>query len=280
MQLERKCAVGSACISPQINYHGKHRLNEFSSVFTAECVALNNAFDIALENLDKNINIYTASLSTLLSLQSTKNSIKVNAYILDIKSKYNTVNSLKKSNTAISLFSVPAHKGIWGNELTDSTAKNAALSETIDITKTPFTDLYEHFKKESYNKTENSITSQGAITGKKTISNIYTKINDSPDLISINQIRSNHYNFAASLAKLNIIEFPRCSCNNDIEDINHVIWNCPKCNVQREKLMSILQKMNPPFNTKAFVASPCFVACALIVSFLRKCDIRPKYKTN
>lgn len=93
IQLEGKFTVGSACICPQLNYYSKHRLNEFSSVFTAECVALNEAFDIALKNLDKNICIYTDPLSALQTLKSTKNSIKINSYILDIKSKHNSFNS-------------------------------------------------------------------------------------------------------------------------------------------------------------------------------------------
>lgn len=180
---------------------------------------------------------------------------------------------------------MPAHKGIWGNELADITAKSAALSETIDIAKIPFTDLHERFKKECFKETQNSITAQGAHTG-RTYFQLFYENKRSPwfnfknldrfYIVSINRIRCDHYNLAASLARLNIIDSPTCACKNDVEDINHVLWNCPKYDLQRQKLMSSLRKMrlNPPFNIEAFIASPCSAACAQIVTFLRECDIR------
>ena len=83
--------TGSACICPDLDICIQRSLNRETSVYTAECIALDDAFEIAANQRDKKFLIFSDSLSALQSLQSTKLKITTNAYIYNIKNKYNTL---------------------------------------------------------------------------------------------------------------------------------------------------------------------------------------------
>ena len=82
--------VGSACVVPKINFEICKSINQQASVFTAECIALNPAIDIALLRSDQDTFIFSVSLSALQSLYITRTDIYINPYILKAKAKYNT----------------------------------------------------------------------------------------------------------------------------------------------------------------------------------------------
>ena len=62
-------------------------MNSKASVYTAECVAIDDALDIAKQNPDCNFLIFSDSLSALQALKSNKISISTNQYIYSIKKK-------------------------------------------------------------------------------------------------------------------------------------------------------------------------------------------------
>ena len=62
------------------------------SIFTAECIALNEAVDFALSHSDQSALIFTDSLSALLKLKSRNVTIKINPTFA--KSNKNYRNSL------------------------------------------------------------------------------------------------------------------------------------------------------------------------------------------
>ena len=41
---------------------------------------------------------------------------------------------------------------------------------------------------------------------------------------TVNRIRSEHYNLAASLARINIVTTPKCDCEYELQVINHILW--------------------------------------------------------
>ena len=56
-------------------------------------------------------------------------------------------------------------------------------------------------------------------------------------IVTVNRIRANHYSLAASLARVNITENSKCSCGYEIEDVNHVTWQCSNYDLQRRELL-------------------------------------------
>ena len=121
--------VGSACFFPQLDHKIKRKLNPNASVYTAECVALCDALDLAITNSNRNTYIFTDSLSVLLSLRAFSSSIKTNPYILELKEKYQKILRIKDSATLLTLCWIPSHIGIEGNETADNLAKQATIKE-------------------------------------------------------------------------------------------------------------------------------------------------------
>ena len=95
------------------------------------------------------------------------------------------------------------------------------------------------------------------------------------DVVSVSRLRSNHYALASSLARQNFLDLYDCPCGHTDEDINHVLWSCPRCYEHIKKLERSLIKMNkfPPFCVESFLYKPNSYACNLIVKFLKDCEL-------
>ena len=207
-------STGSACICPDLNIYEKKSLNKNTSVYTAECVALNAAFDIVLSNKDRKFLIFSDSLSALQSLQSIKQSIETNTFIYDIKNKYNKLNNNPPNDSQVEVIWIPSHIGIRGNEKVDILAKTAIHTDVEKLKQVPFTDLKELFKYEMKNETSTKINNDSNTKG---IKYCKTFLNNKKrpwssnkklprdTIIAINRSRANHYNLPASLARVNII---------------------------------------------------------------------------
>lgn len=278
-------SVGCSLYCPEYDLHETFTTEIHASVYTAECIALDKAFEFALNHYDRNVYIFSDSLSALQSLNSSKLNIKTNTYILSSKEKYNSFLSKSKNKTTIKLFWLPAHSGINGNEQADLLAKFATLSELHTHKKIPFTDLTETFKKSAWESNNNKLTEQGLEKGvkyfelyfKKTKTPWYTGFKLSRDfIVTINRCRSDHYNLAYSLARLNIIDNGLCKCSASDENLNHVIWQCPNYDVQRQTLIKSLLKLKiiPPLNIESLLATLNISALKCIFIFFEKCNLK------
>ena len=278
-------ATGSACYCPKLDIQIKKTIDSCASVFTAECIALSAAFDLALQNQNQNVLIFTDSLSCLQSLQSTKLEIKTNRYIYEIKKKYNSFMVNNSHNTRIRLFWVPSHIGINGNEKADSLAKSATSSPDLNITQIPFTDLHLDFKKSARASTKNTIVNEGLNKGKLYFKYFYNTSSKPwfsgnctlkrDFIVTISRCRANHYSLADSLHRLKFVSSPKCRCYCANEDLNHVLWQCHLYNSAREKLVKNLRKVHsyPPLCIESFLAKPDTEACLYIFDFLNECNI-------
>ena len=95
------------------------------------------------------------------------------------------------------------------------------------------------------------------------------------DVVNISRLRSNHYALAGSLARKNFVDIYDCPCGHTDEDINHVVWSCPRFHEQRKKLEWSLIKMKnfPLFCVESFLYKPNGYACNLIIKFLKDCNL-------
>ena len=277
--------TGLACICPQLNLFVKKTISSNASVYTSECIALDLALDIALSTSNKNVHIFTDSLSVLEALKSIKISAKTNPFILNIKKKYNNILERNSSESTINLHWVPSHVGIPGNEEADSLAKAATQSDNIDISVVPFSDLYEHFKKDMHSEFVHFVRGKAAHTG-KTYFNLYYDDRKKPwfseknlsreFIVTLNRSRSDHYNLAASLSRIGIVNDAKCKCQCGDETLNHVIWQCELYDAQRNKLISALRKLKhfPLYNIESFIEKPDISACKYIFDFLKYCNLK------
>ncbi|XP_058805042.1 uncharacterized protein LOC131672100 [Phymastichus coffea] len=275
--------VGTACVALENHFEVKRRINSLSSVYTAECIALSDSLDVTTNSEHSNIFIFSDSLSALTSLASKKLSVKTNPYILEIKTKLTNL-YLTQPHKSINFFWIPSHRGIEGNEIADSVAKAATECELTDAGEVPFTDCFESFKLTCKNQTKEVIINQASSTGKNFFKNFYkeakspwfSKFKLKRELIvTVNRIRSDHYSLAASLYKIKVVDSPLCKCNQNPEDISHILWQCNLYNSQRLSLLANLKKLQYqlPLNIESIVANSDVNACEHILSFLKKCNI-------
>ncbi|XP_058800080.1 uncharacterized protein LOC131669309 [Phymastichus coffea] len=241
-------SVGAATVCDRLNVSIMTKLDNRESVFTAECIAINEAVKIALNHTNQNVIIFTDSLSALLSLKTLNLivNIQTNAYIFDIhKFQQKSLN-----NSSIQLIWIPAHSGIQGNESADRLAKEATLLAPDSDLKIPSPDLKMYLKNNARLNTLNIICEEGTIKGKILFQNFHNdkikpwfhklKLPRSA-ITTINRYRSGHYNLKASLYKIGLCQDTTCDCNSEVQDLDHILWQCPKYDKERNILIDNLK---------------------------------------
>lgn len=191
------------------------KLDPFNSVFQAELTAISLAADWAISN-NKNIHIFTDSLSSVLALQSTTNKSK---YLFDIKEKLN------KNSSKIKITWVKAHSGILGNEIADGYAKEAAASAHPTSVPLPYSLIKRKLKinlnyqwQLSWN---NSKTGRRRYTF---IQKINTKIQITHP--SIIHFLTGHGPFLTYLKRFKIKSDDNCPCGAGTGDPDHYVFDC------------------------------------------------------
>ena len=240
--------------------------------------------DLVLNYSDTNFLILPDSLSALLSLQSHNFSFTTNPHILEIKNKY-VCFKRKNPNYNITFCWLPSHQGLIGNERADEVAKNATLNGTLIETEIiPFTDFYEMYKKITHEQTSSIVKELGLSKGKKYFSDFrynkscpwfkQTQLNRR-QIVIINRCRSDHYNLAASLARIGIISEAKCNCDMSDQDLNHVLWQCPLYEKERQSFIKDLRKIKfyLPLNVESLIAQPHIAACKLMCKYLKNCNL-------
>ena len=271
--------TGLSVICPELEHKISKSIDKEASIYTAECIALHEAMLIATRNKGHNFLIFSDSQSALQNLVSTEIKTSTNKYIYEIKKNYLEFLQNNNNNT-VKFIWIPAHVGIEGNEEADLLAKNATKNPFVNYRKIPYSDFFEKFKMTAYEETKNTIKKLSLSKGKNYFKNFYAdkkvpwfskKCLRRDFIVTINRIRANHYNLAASLARVNIINDPKCQCQNASQDINHVLWQCELYATQREKFIIGLRKCKVqfPLCIDIFVQKPDIRVCKYIFKFLK-----------
>ena len=170
------------------------------------------------------------------------------------------------------------------NERADSLAKNASTKEHDKFITLPYTDYYEKYKQITKENTERVIEERGLTKGSKYFLKFYTK-NQKPwyynvkltrrQIVTVNRSRADHYNLSASLARINIIDNAKCQCNNESQDLNHILWQCELYDAERFELIKNIKKIQLylPLNIDNIIAKPNIEACKHINTFYDKCKL-------
>ena len=235
--------------------------------------------------LDNNLSpsyIYTDSKSVLDSLGSNPFSKDFSYLSLDIKKLLYTASS---RDISINLIWIPSHCGIVGNEIVDSLAKDASRVGILKPFPIPFTDLYHIVTTNCSQKFYSFLNNFRTNTGLYYFNNFFKKsakpwFNNCHfsrfHIVSINRIRSNHYSLNYSLHRKNIIDTDSCpSCLFTLEDVNHVIWSCPRFAEQRNVLLNCLKKakISEPYSVELFLKYSNKPPCKYISNFFKSCNL-------
>ncbi|XP_078041385.1 uncharacterized protein LOC144472301 [Augochlora pura] len=229
-------STGAAVVCPGRNYGSSFSMNSKCSVFTAECAAISEAVSLALNNCKNSYVIFSDSLSAITCLNSTRINVKTNKYIIDIKQKLATYKAISGKNRIIFMW-IPSHCGITGNEQADEMAKEATQEPHNPELGVPFTDFREQFKETMWENFQRTLEIEFKYKGTNYYNTLYesrkkpwyTKQNNwsRETIVRIGSLRSNHYNTGESLARVGIINSPQCECSHPVQDLNHIIWQCP-----------------------------------------------------
>ena len=101
-------------------------------------------------------------------------------------------------------------------------------------------------------------------------------------IVSLWRIRSNHHLLRASLTRKNIIDSPSCPCNPQIEeDLEHILWDCPRFNAFSPSLLKDLSKAFkcappplPRFHSNQFLAYSSIRIISHVFRFLKKANLK------
>lgn len=282
---ENASSVGIACVTHDPPTHSVKSINQNASIFTAECIALNQAVDYALTKPNENAIIFTDSLSAIMSLRNLMINVKSNPYILELKKKALEFSEKRTNGSTIQFFWVPAHIGIRGNEKADLLAKAATQETVTSSLKIPFTDLKEQTQSTTKKKISQLLIEQSALKGTDYFRHFY---NSSPKpwfnnlklpreiLTTINRCRSGHYSLASSLSKIGLVDSTECECGYEEQDINHILWQCPLYDTHRIIFVTQLNKIKIflPNTYTSLLHKPTLRLCQVIHSYLKNCELQ------
>uniref|UniRef100_A0ABD2VZL9 ribonuclease H n=1 Tax=Trichogramma kaykai TaxID=54128 RepID=A0ABD2VZL9_9HYME len=271
-------SVGYAYYCEDTQFEDKTSVSNLTSVYTAECAAINAALDYILQFNQKRFLVISDSHSALTSLNTVNLNIKTNPYIYEIKRKF-LIYVQQHPNNALEFLWVPGHEGLSGNEYVDKCAKSAASAPPSLETPVVFTDMYERFKRDSFMNSENKNFTDSLEKGTRYFQSFYknekhpwfhNKPINRATIVSINRMRADHHSLAASLFRKNIVSDPRCQCGHEAETLDHVIWNCDLYADKRKQLFQKLLelKVYPPYNTEQFLAFPNSAPTIAICQFI------------
>ncbi|XP_018366239.1 PREDICTED: uncharacterized protein LOC108763265 [Trachymyrmex cornetzi] len=226
-------AVGAAVYSPEMEGTIEHRLPLETSVFTAELWAIYQAVLAAGDLQLTKCVIFSDSESALEALSNFNSILQRNYLIYFIKQAYIDVT---KRGTEITLFWVPAHCGIPGNEIADQCAKRAALGACRPHFQVPHVDLQILSRMAAVRRQEDYIKRISVCAGKRTR---YYELYHTPsmrtwfheetlsrnEIVLINRLRANHVNTQESLHRIGIVNSSACPCGDSRQTVNHLIFH-------------------------------------------------------
>ncbi|KAL7291755.1 hypothetical protein TKK_0014541 [Trichogramma kaykai] len=152
---------------------------------------------------------------------------------------------------------VTSHVGIHGNEIANEVAKNATNGTTRPCSPVSFTDFYQRFHCEAREGSEAVNMREGSTKGANYFECLryvrrwpWFRNKEIPRsvIVSVNRMRSNHHSLEASLHRKGIIDSPGCACGREIDNLEHVAWDCVLYSAQHVMLLRQLSRigLRPP----------------------------------
>jgi len=96
------------------------------------------------------------------------------------------------------------------------------------------------------------------------------------DCESLNRLVTGYFYTRAFLFKMRLVDFPRCKCDNEIQDINHVFWSCPILFNERRKIYDVLKDFNlqDPFSVEYLLGNINKKIAATILKYIKRANLK------
>lgn len=228
------------------------RSSNIASVFSLEAFAISRALEEIYDNNWTQATIFSDSRSVLSALQHNFNRKSSSHIILSLKDK---IRFLYNNGFAIKFIWIPGHCQISGNELADSKARSAIMNGRDTHLKIPISDFYLFFKNSLRSHFRKWCIEIGLLKGTRYFNSFfqprrhpwfYNLHIPRRTIVSINRLRSGHSSLRDSLFKFKIVNDPMCPICAQIEDANHILWQCQRFETQRSTL---IKKISNIYNT-------------------------------
>jgi len=201
----------------------KYYLSSDCNVYQAEIFAIVQALKHANYNCDRNIRIFSDSMS---SLESICNYHNYNTLAMEARS---LIINLKKRNRKILMFWIKGHSGLRGNELADQAAKTAANKEeeNLHYDKLTIRQMKKKLKILLHDNWYKSYNSYNNTWFKK----FFPYVSESSPLPyyvpEVLWVVTGHGSFLEYLYRIKRKNTAYCPCGkNDTQTPHHLLWNC------------------------------------------------------
>lgn len=241
----------------------KSRISRYASIFSLEALAMIIALESALYSPKSKVYIFSDSMSVLQALSPAKSWANKSYLILEIKRR---IYDLKERNRLVHLFWIPSHVGIRGNEMVDQAAKLAVHDGVESNWKLLHSDFRSCWRKNAEKEFINYCRNIGEIRGLKYFDIFYKECKvpwfhgyelNRKTIVSICRLRAGHTSLRECLYKKKVVETPMCECEQSIQSADHIFWQCPLFDQEREILYRALRKLSNfrPFSVDSLLAN-------------------------
>ncbi|KAF6208851.1 hypothetical protein GE061_014593 [Apolygus lucorum] len=274
--------VGAAFYDATHNYKAIFKLPSWASVYSAELVGLLEALKYGQELSATKITIFTDNKSAILKVKNFEVKPTTNHLILSIREMLYSMVAIGKE---VCLVWIKGHSGIFGNEMADALAKEAARLATHSTFELPPRDMGSLTKQWLREKWKRKyLLPQPAGERFKFIQPGIPRApwfvggTLSKDMVkSICRMRSGHAMCGPTRLKMGITESAQCErCLAEIEDVHHIIMECPTL-ARRRRLMfdqiSAEKIIHHPFNLPHLLQCRNVNIYSHIYNFLSDCNV-------
>ncbi|XP_037509457.1 uncharacterized protein LOC119386192 [Rhipicephalus sanguineus] len=207
--------------NPSIMRVGRFRLLHATSAYAAEVVALIEALRHVLEaRYTIRVAIYTDCLSVLQALASPQN---VEPHVMEIRQLLTTI----RRRSPVHLYHVPAHSGVFGNEIADYLSQRATRVGLLRRLPSPFRAIRRQFRQELLTLWSDRWRADFRRT------ELYRWVQDLralpaffPPPQPLVTLLTGHGRFPQYFYRFGLMRYPRCPCGAYSVDMSHVLHAC------------------------------------------------------
>ena len=225
------------------------------TIFTAELYAIHEALLWAIQSPLQKFAVYTDSLSSVRLLMNSGATLR-NTYRSLICTHFSTI---KNQGKTLTIEWVPAHRGIPGNDTSDTAAKEAHSLPFITIPALPTQDIKHGITRALstawtdywIQQRNNSRAGHHLAQIKQTIKEWpWASIPTNRKLeTALSRLRIGHSGLNSHMYRMGMNHTPLCDCGAP-ETVEHALITCPNYDQPRQALAAAVQRLQQPMTVQ------------------------------